>query len=100
MSKRAKKQPKCTHMTARKLKDIRGAIGFDLRAMAGALGMPYRTYQDYEYGRRGIPKAVAEAVQELRRRDRQFMAGLRRRLAAGIDRQFPGGIPSEEVVYG
>lgn len=91
-------------MSARKLKDIRVEVGFDKRSMARALdGMPYRTYQDYEYGRRGIPAEVAEAARELHRRDRQFMRQLRRQMAADLDRLFPAGIPSaieEEVIDG
>jgi hypothetical protein len=90
-----KTRRKCTHMSAAELKRIREAIGYDMRAMAQALaGMPYRTYQCYEYGDRGIPIEVADAVRALQQRDRDFMAKLRRRLLADIDRRFPGGIPS------
>lgn len=96
MNNQPKKQKKCTHMDAGKLRRIRMAMGYDKRAMARALdGMPYRTYQDYEYGRRGIPQEVAKAVEELRRCDRDFMKHLRRRLAAEAARRFPVGIPSE-----
>jgi len=95
VNNRSKKRQKCTHMTAVKLKKIRLAIGFDMRSMARTLGMPNRTYQDYEYGKRGIPKIVADAAVEVWRRDRAFMKKLRRQLLADIDRAFPAGIPPE-----
>lgn len=95
MNNRSKKRQKCTHMTPAKLKQIRRDIGFDMRAMSRTLGMPYRTYQDYEYGKRGVSKEAADAVRELWRRDRAFMKKLRREMLADIDRAFPGGIPSE-----
>jgi DNA-binding transcriptional regulator YiaG len=95
VNNRSKKHKKRTHMTAGALEQIRLDIGFDMRAMARSLGLPYRTYQDYEYGNRGIPKKVADAARDLRRRDRAFMKKLRRQMLADIDRSFPAGIPSE-----
>lgn len=95
VNKSNKKRQKCTHMTPAKLKQIRRDVGFDMRSMARSLGMPYRTYQDYEYGKRGVSKEAADAIRELHRRDRAFMKKLRREMLADIDRAFPGGIPSE-----
>lgn len=96
VNNRPKKRQKCPHMTPAKLKLIRLAIGFDMRSMARSLGRAYRTYQDYEYGDRDIPKKIADAARDLQRRDRAFMKKLRRQMLADIDRSFPDGIPSEE----
>ena len=95
MNKRSKNSKKCTHMSAATLRTIRQQIGFDMRSLAISLGLPYRTYQDYEYDNRGIPKEVADAVRDFRRRDRQTTNQIIRRIGADIDRQYPGGIPSE-----
>lgn len=95
MNKRHKNSKKCTHMRAATLRNIRQQIGFDMRSMAISLDLPYRTYQDYEYGNRGISKDVADAVRAFRRRDRQTTNQIIRRIGADIDRQFPTGIPSE-----
>lgn len=85
-------------MTPAELRQIREEMCFDRVSMARALdGMPYRTYQSYEYGDRGIPKEVADKVRELRRNNRQFMAGFRRRLEANLDRLYPAGIPSAPI---
>lgn len=97
MNKRRKNNKKCTHMSAATLRTIRQQIGFDMRSLATSLGLKYRTYQDYEYGKRGIPKEVADAVRAFQRRDRQNMQKIIRRINADIDRQFPGGIPSEST---
>ena len=83
-------------MTGPELKALRQEMHMDMRSMSLILDkMPYRTYQDYEYGKRGIPESVAERVREAHRKDREFMAGIVARVDEEINRQFPMGIPSE-----
>lgn len=83
-------------MTGPELKALREEMHLDLKSMALVLDkMPYRTYQDYEYGKRGIPEDVSKKVFEAHRKDREFMAGMAARIDAEISRQFPLGIPSE-----
>ena len=63
--------------------------------MAEALGLPYRTYQDYVYGKRKIPRHVAQKALDLILADRAYMAGMVGRIDSRIDAEFPHGIPSE-----
>lgn len=81
-------------MSGDELKRIRLAIGFAPRDMYRSLGLPRRTFQDYEAGKRSIPTEVAETAREIQRRDREFMKRLPGRLAAAIDKDFPNGIHS------
>lgn len=67
-------------MTANELKSTRTAMSLDLRSMAVVLKLPYRTYQDYEYGKRGIPDDVATRAAVALQKDRQFMTRLTTRL--------------------
>lgn len=92
--KKRKKRQKRTHMSGDELKRLRREMRYGVCDMYAVLGLPRRTYQDYESGRRGIPQDVAAKARELHRRDREFMAGLPARIGAAIDRQFPGGIIS------
>lgn len=52
-------------MTPTELKQARLALGFNLKQMAESLNTPYRTYQDWEGGRRRIPGIVEVAVSSL-----------------------------------
>lgn len=79
-------------MTGEELKRLRSEMRYGTCDMYRALGMPRRTYQDYEAGKRGIPEDVAARVREVHRKDRAFMAALAGRIGAVIDRDFPGGI--------
>jgi hypothetical protein len=84
----------CTQAAALALEDIRRGMRFDKRGMAQVLGMPYRTYQDYAYGRRSVPERVLVLAQEAARRDREIMAAIARDVEQEIARSFPQGIPS------
>lgn len=98
MSNRPKINKKCTRMTAATLRGVRLEIGFDMRSMARVLDrMPYRTYQDYEYGNRRIPQHVADAVRKVQMRNRKFMAALPGWIQAEVDRTHPAGIPSAAI---
>lgn len=81
-------------MTGGELRAIRLEMGYAPRDMYRELGLPRRTYQDYEAGKRGIPKGVADQARDLLQRDREFMARLPGRITEIIDRDFPGGIQS------
>ena len=68
---------------------------FDKRGMAQILGLPYRTYQDYAYGARTVPPAVIALAKEKQRADKALMRSIVKNLERTLDRQYPGGIPSE-----
>lgn len=98
MQKAAKtttKREKRTHMAADELKRIRLAMKFAPRDMCATLGLPRRTYQDYEAGKRGIPAKLATLIREMFNRDREFMATINDRVDAAAKKKFPNGIPSE-----
>jgi predicted transcriptional regulator len=67
------------------LKYMRLKMGLDLASMAAVLSMPYRTYQDYEYGKREIPERVALKAEQAYEKDREFMAGIAARVDARVD---------------
>ncbi|BDV42414.1 hypothetical protein GURASL_13370 [Geotalea uraniireducens] len=97
-SQKQKKRQKCTHMSAEECKRLRSEIKLGPCDMCRILGIPRRTYQDYEAGRRGIPESVATQIREAYRRNREFMAGLPARIETWFFRDFPGGvIPSVHV---
>jgi DNA-binding transcriptional regulator YiaG len=97
--KKRKTDTKRTHlMDADMLKNIREEIGFAPRDMYRTLGIPWRTYQDYEAGKRGIPDDVASAVLVELKWNREFMTGLPCRVDRDLEREFPGGVcPSFQV---
>ena len=84
---------------AEMLKSIRKAMGMDITSMAILMGMPYRTYQDYELGNRSIKDSVMVRAREVQDRDTETTL---RAVATGVDHvvsRFPGGvIPSEKVL--
>lgn len=82
-------------MTGEELKAIRQEMGFGLGDMSIAFSMPYRTYQDYEYGDRKIPEAFAVKVTEYHRRDRELQSRTMKKVIADIERRYPFGIPAE-----
>lgn len=79
-------------MAGEELRQLRREMKYGVADMYRILGLPRRTYQDYEAGKRGIPQRVAVAARAAHRRDREFMAGLPGRIHACLDRQFPGGM--------
>lgn len=74
------------------MKRLRREMKYRPCDMWATLGLPRRTYQDYEAGRRGIPQEVAEAARAAHRRDRDFIANLPTRIGAILDRDYPDGI--------
>lgn len=91
-TKNQKKSKKRTHMTGEELRLLRLEMKVGPCDMYRLLGLPRRTYQDYEAGRRSIPLEVAIKARAAHRRDREFMANLPAKIFAALDRQFPGGI--------
>lgn len=91
-TKERKKRQKRTHMSGEELKRLRREMKYRPCDMWLTLGLPRRTYQDYEVGLRGIPQEVADAARAAHRRDREFVANLPTRIGAILDRDFPDGI--------
>ena len=77
------------------LRGLRKGVGFSLRDLAAVTGTPYRTVQDYEYGKRGIPATFAATVIHELERDMVIRAELYRDMELRINREWPDGIPSE-----
>lgn len=74
---------------------MRKAVGFSLRDLAAVTGTPYRTVQDYEYGRRGISTAFAARVVVELEREQQIRMALYEDIDRRIELEYPHGIPSE-----
>ena len=91
----AKNSEKSTHENGKKLREIRESVNYDLRSFAKCIGIPERTLQDYEYGKRKTPVEVVNAALSFRARDRKLTASIIKRAKKEIDRQFPNGILSE-----
>ena len=95
MTKRTTKSGKTHAMTAAELREIRLDLGFKPQHMRAVLGgLPRRTYQDYEAGKRRVPVETLRMARQVWQRNREFMATLPARLAALIERNHPTGIRS------
>ena len=68
------------------LRLIREELNFAPRHMYRHLGIPRRTYQEYEAGNRSIPESIATAVIAELKWNRDFMAGIDRRVDEAIER--------------
>ncbi len=53
------------HMAPAELKQARQLLGLNIKQMAEALQTPYRTYQDWEHGKRRIPGIAEVAIKAL-----------------------------------
>ena len=83
-------------MTSEELRNIRHRIKFDMRSMASSLGLrSCSTYQRYEDGTARVPEKIAHAALALEEFERECDAARAADGVALLDRQFPGGIPSE-----
>ena len=83
-------------MTSEELRIIRHRIRFDMRSMASCLGLrSCSTYQRYEDGTARVPEKIARAALALEEFERECDAAREADGVALLDRQFPGGIPSE-----
>lgn len=80
------------HMCCLMLKWIRIQIKFKPRDMYRHLGLPRRTYQDYESGERGIPPEVADKVRRTFEWNTRFIREMTQRIDKVLEEEFPGGI--------
>lgn len=64
---------------------------FTLKELSVVTGIPYRTLQDYEYGKRGIPGRVAVLMRDEAARCKR----IRQQIMAGIDRRVQQEFPSK-----
>lgn len=73
-------------MLAKELRDITTEIcGDEVKLMAETMGLAYRTFQDYVYGKRAIPDAVAAKAVDILLSDRAHWAKFKIELAARMD---------------
>jgi hypothetical protein len=92
----AEKKASC--MRHDELKYIRLKMCLDMKSMALVLNkMPYRTYQDYEYGQRLIPRKVADLVYEKYGEDWLFIEGIPASVDLFLAREFGGTVPNDHV---
>ena len=83
-------------MTSEELRNIRHRIKFDMRSMASCLGLrSCSTYQRYEDGTAKVPASVERAALALEEFEKECDAKREAEGVALLERQFPGGIPSE-----
>ena len=82
-------------MTANDLKNVQQRIKFDAPSMAACLGIPYQTYRNYLYGANAIPASVERAALALEEFERECDTAREAETEDLLQRQFPGGIPSE-----
>lgn len=69
------------NMTPAELKAARRKLGMNLAEMAKTLRTKYRTYQDWESGRRRIPGVCWVAVELLLKRDQWVMQAIEAKIA-------------------
>ncbi len=55
-------------MTSKELKKIRNDLGMTQKALAEALNTPFRTLQDWEYGKRRIPGILEITLECLKKK--------------------------------
>ena len=89
--KQNKRQKRTQYMCGAMLKWIRQQMKFQPRDMYRTLGLPRRTYQDYESGDRKIPAELATRIRVMFKRDREFMAGIPASVQAELESEYPGG---------
>lgn len=91
----AKRAKSTRNAAALELEAIRVAMKLDKVCMALALGVAYRTYQDYAGGQRPVPEKVLVKARAEEIRQRELMQRIVVKVQAAIDRQYPLGIPSD-----
>ena len=69
-------------MTAVNLETARLALGMNKAEMASRLRTPYRTYQDWEAGRRRIPGICQIAVELLLEKDARVMQAIDEKISS------------------
>lgn len=71
-------------MTPEQLAAARRALGMNRAEMARTLRTPYRTYQDWESGKRPIPGVVAVAMDLLVEKDRWVTRTIIEQVSQGV----------------
>ena len=76
-------------VTAEEFTNNREALGFGQSDLSRALGIPLRTLQDYEAGKRAIPKVVHVALALYRDRDSWLMDKITQSVEEQAVRDYP-----------
>ena len=82
-------------MTSMQFRMVRELMRFSLVELSIVTKIPYRTLQDYEYGKRSIPAMVVEQLRQEYKRERRIMNQILRGIEKRIDQELPAGFASE-----
>ena len=82
-------------MNSMQFRTLRESMRFSLVELSVVISIPYRTLQDYEYGKRRIPGRVADLMQKEYKRERRIMNQILRGIEKRIDQELPAGFASE-----
>lgn len=63
-TKSDKNTTKLHALTPENMRLIVSGIGYSLAELSACMGIPYRTIQDYYYGKRGIPVSFSDKLRE------------------------------------
>ena len=80
-TKSAKNAQESHALTAEHMRLIVAGIGYSLAELSACMGIPYRTLQDYYYGKRGIPAEFAGRLRD----EAAKIVQIRNEVFAGID---------------
>lgn len=83
------------NMDSMQFRTLRESMRFSLVELSVVISIPYRTLQDYEYGKRRIPGRVADLMQKEFRRERRIMQQILAGIDKRIEQEFPNGFASE-----
>lgn len=76
-------------------RNMRELMRFSLAELSRVVGIPYRTLQDYEYGKRRIPSRVADLMRRELKRSQQIRRQVLACIDSRIDRELPERFISE-----
>lgn len=79
--KNSKNKTKSHALTAENMRLIVAGIGYSLAELSACMGIPYRTIQDYYYGKRSIPAEFADRL----RAECKKIIKIRAEIMAGIE---------------
>lgn len=77
------------------MRKLRNEMMFSLKDLSVVLQIPYRTLQDYEYGKRGIPPYFAELIIVEAANMRMLREVLYQNIDQRVAEEYPHGFPSE-----
>ena len=93
MSSKRTKSHAPMHKT--EFRNMRELMRFSLVELSSVISIPYRTLQDYEYGKRKIPRAVSERMIAELKREQKIMQQVLASIEKRIDRELPERFMSE-----